>query len=128
MKLTPQDYIDATEDLSSIGFDTIKDQLKDGVAPAKIEQDLAVSERTIDVVATVSSYKDFETVVRLERQRSEAQVNPPIQVESFYKPKKDQSKRPTRLHYAISVFILIAIGYLVYRFIDLILSWIVAGF
>lgn len=131
-KITPQDYIDARDDLVRVGFNEIKNKIKlDGVKETADLYDLP--ESTLELVKTTGSASEYATVVRLEIERAEAQAKLDAQEQAdeerlanLYKP--TPRSQPRRWHYVASLVILAGLGYLVYLFVDTIVGWIIGGF
>lgn len=135
-KITPQDYIDAEKPLSRVGFLVLKENLKqldEDLTIEKLAEKYGISVEVIQLVATTGDYSALETIVRLETERAEAVALSDAvdkareeQEQNFYKP--TPPKQVQGWHYAVAIFLLVAIGYTAYRFIDVLIGWIIGGF
>ena len=137
-KITPQEYVDAQSQLSIAGFLGIKDRLKAKDKIEKIAREWLIDERVVEIVKTTSSLNEFETIVRLEIERADAQAKVDAQ-------EQEEAERQVNLYNAdatllngmtparrraytlISLFILGCMVYVVYRFIDTIARLVIGG-
>lgn len=110
-KLTAQDYIDATSPLARVGFKCIKDKLvTDPVGETAELYD--VDEKVIELVKTTGSATEFETIIRLERERAEAEAK--VEVLQAEKAEPPASKpKPKTWHYVVATLIIVAIVWLI---------------
>lgn len=132
-KITAQDYIDAKEPLSRVGFLVLKENLKHLDADT-LAKKYEIPVETIQLVATTGDHSAFETIVRLETERAEAvalseavdKARERDEEANFYKP--TPPKQVQGWHYVVAIALLVAIGYTAYKFIDVIVGWIIGGF
>lgn len=112
MKITPRDYVELKDDLAKAGFKAICTLLEGDAATtedktiAEVATVYGVSERTVELVKTTSSYTEYETIVKLETEKEE------LKQELKETKVKEAKVKPEKWHYWVagSILLLILVG------------------
>lgn len=124
MKITPKDYVGAKDDLAKAGFKAIC-TLLEGESSNDTDKSVAevatvygVSERTVELVKTTSSYAEYETIVKLETEKEELQ-------QKLHKTEQAKATaKPEKWHYWVGGIVLLLIIAAIIWVVWALISWI----
>lgn len=131
-KITPQDYIDALPALGRAGFMAVCNMLAEDNPKtiSEVATLYGIDERIVELVKTTTSYAEFETIVRLEKERQaldEDKKALETKLETVEKSKSQPVQYSKKvLTIAGLVFLAVIVG-VIWGFVQLVI-WIVGLF
>lgn len=120
VKITAKDYIDAKDDLAKIGFMSVKEMTKQKKTITEISNGYGVAERSVELVKTINSYEEYQTVRRLEKEREELEAKI-AERDKLIDAKKES---PKSWHYAVAIIILVMLAVFIGWAIINLFGWI----
>lgn len=107
-KITPKNYIDAKDDLAKVGFMSLKEMIKKGKKISEISTAYGIPKRSVELVKTTSSFSEYQTVRRLEKERESLEN----QLAEKEKQASEVKPKPKTWQYVVASAILVGFAVL----------------